>query len=250
MVVRRWSRVRRVCLVALALFAAVLGYYTHQVVRARAETPQIVAQAFAAQRLELSPDSLSAAQLQALLAVADPHFFTHKGCDFGGGTMTTITQSLVKGLYFKQFTPGIRKIRQSLIARFALDPHLAKKEQLRLFINRIWLGSVDGRPVEGFAEGARAFYGKEFAELTFDEYLSLLMFDRPAELNVNVNPQGNARRVRQIKRLLAGACRRSGLLGTAPNCWTEEATWRALGERPDKGMKLLAFTSGRNDGTS
>jgi membrane carboxypeptidase/penicillin-binding protein len=109
-----------------------------------------------------------------------------------------------------------------LIARVALNPQLPKEEQLRLFINTMWLANVDGRPVEGFAEGARAFYGKEFAELTFDEYLSLLMFDRPAELNVHVNPQGNARRVRQIKRLLAGACRRPGLLGSAPNCWTEE----------------------------
>jgi hypothetical protein len=50
------------------------------------------------------------------------------------------------------------------------------------------------------------------------------MFDRSAELNVHVNPQGNARRVRQIKRLLAGGCRRPGLLGIAPGCWTEDPT--------------------------
>jgi membrane carboxypeptidase/penicillin-binding protein len=93
---------------------------------------------------------------------------------------------------------------------------------LRLFINTIWLGSIDGRPIEGFAGGARVFYGKGFADLTFDEYLSLLVFDRPAELNVRANPEGNARRVRQIKRLLAGRCRRPGLLGRAPNCWTED----------------------------
>lgn len=221
---RRWYRVRRVFFVALVCFGGVVGYYTYDVVRARADTPQIVAQAFAAHPLELSPDALSAAQLQALLAVADPHFFTHNGWDFVGGTMTTITQSLVKGLYFEQFKPGIRKIRQSLIARFALDPELPKEEKLQLFINTIWLGSVDGRSIEGFAEGARAFYGKEFAALTFDEYLSFLMFDQPAKLNVHVNPEGNARRVRQIKRLLAGACRRPGLLGTAPNCWTEDPT--------------------------
>ena len=48
------------------------------------------------------------------------------------------------------------------------------------------------------------------------------MFQRPAELNVHVNPEGNRRRVNQIKRLLAGQCRRPGLLGLAPNCWTED----------------------------
>jgi membrane carboxypeptidase/penicillin-binding protein len=217
-----WRTARRATSALLLAVGCVSVYYTYEVLRARADTPQVVAQALSSARLELSPDDLSAAQLDALLAVEDPHFFSHKGWDFGGGTMTTITQSLVKGLYFRQFRPGIRKIRQSLIARFALDPQLSKKDQLRLFINTIWLGSIDGRPIEGFAGGARVFYGKSFADLTFDEYLSLLVFDRPGELNVRASPEGNARRVRQIKRLLAGRCRRPGLLGRAPNCWTED----------------------------
>lgn len=200
----------------------VVAYYTSEVLRARADTPRIVKRALASDRLVLSVDDLSQAQLEALLAIQDPRFFSHKGWDFAGGTMTTITQGLVKGLYFQQFRPGIRKIRQSLIARFALDPQMSKKEQLRLFINTVWLGSLDGRSIEGLAQGAEAFYGKQFAELTFDEFLSLLMFDSPAELNVRVNPEGNRRRVRQIKRLLAGQCRRPGLLRRAPNCWTED----------------------------
>lgn len=200
----------------------VVAYYASEVLRARADTPRIVERALASDRLVLSVDDLSQAQLEALLAVQDPRFFGHKGWDFAGGTMTTITQSLVKGLYFQQFTPGIGKIRQSLIARFALDPQMSKKDQLRLFINTVWLGSLDGRPIEGLAQGAEAFHGKQVAELTFDEFLSLLMFDRPAELNVHANPEANRRRVRQIKRLLAGQCRRPGLLRRAPNCWTED----------------------------
>jgi membrane peptidoglycan carboxypeptidase len=219
---RRWRAVRRMTVVGSMMACGVCGYYTHAVLRARAETPAIVAKALASHDLELSRNDLSQAQLEALLAVEDPHFFTHKGWDFGGGTMTTISQSLVKGLYFRQFRPGIRKIRQSLIARFAFDPQVSKDQQLRLFINTVWLGTVDGQQVEGFAEGARAFYGKGFADLTFDEYLSLLVFDRPAQLNVRANPEGNARRVRQIKRLLAGQCKRPGLLSMAPNCWTED----------------------------
>jgi membrane carboxypeptidase/penicillin-binding protein len=199
-----------------------VGYYTCEVLRARADTPRIVREALASDRLVLSVGDLSPAQVRALLAVQDPRFHQHQGWDFAGGTMTTITQSLVKGLYFRDFRPGIRKIRQSLIARYALHPAMSKDDQLRLFVSTIWLGQVDGRPIVGFAEGARAFYGKRFAELTFDEYLSLLMFDRPAELNVHVNPEGNRRRVRQIHRLLAGECRRPGLLGRAPHCWTEE----------------------------
>src|SRR5512145_3149364 len=219
---RFWRVVYRLTATLGLLFVPIVVYYAYEVLRARAATPRIVARAMASDRLVLSADDLTKEQLDALLAVQDPNFFSHKGWDFAGGTMTTITQSLVKGLYFEQFRPGIRKIRQSLIARFALDPQLSKKDQLRLFINTVWLGSVDGRSVEGFAQGAQAFYAKPFHALSFDEYLSMLMFDRPAQLNVHVNPEGNARRVRQIKRLLKGACVRPGLLGRAPNCWTEE----------------------------
>ena len=204
------------------LAVGVVGYYTHEVFRARADTPRIVELALASDRLVLSAGDLSPDQLHALLAVEDPHFFTHKGWDFAGGTMTTITQSLVKGLHFRHFRPGIRKIRQSLIARFALDGQMSKKDQLRLFINTVWLGQIDGRDIEGFAQAAEAFHGKRFADLTFDEFLSLLVFDRPNELNAYVNPNGNQRRVRQIKRLLTGKCERPGLLGRAPNCWTED----------------------------
>lgn len=215
----RWRPLLGFTVLALT---AITAYYLREVRLARAATPGIVARALASDRLALSADDLSAPQIAALLAVYDPHFFSHKGWDFGGGTMTTITQSLVKRLYFKQFKPGIRKIRQSLIARFVLDSQMSKKDQLKLFINTTWMGRVDDRPVEGFAEAAQAFYGKRFDELSFDEFLSLLVFDRPAELNVHINPEGNRRRVRQIKRLLAGKCQRPGLLGLAPNCWTEE----------------------------
>jgi len=91
-----------------------------------------------------------------------------------------------------------------------------------LYINVVPLGFVGDNFVEGFAEGAEVFYSKRFEELTCDEFLSLLVFDRPMRLNPHVNPEANARRVRQIKRLLAGECQPPGLLGATPNCWTEE----------------------------
>lgn len=207
---------------AVMVIVGITSYYTREVIQARADTPHIMQEALASDRLILSPEDLSDEQLNTLLAVKDPHFFTHNGWDFAGGTMTTITQVLTKWYYFDNFQQGLPKIRQSLIARFALDPFLSKEDQLRLFINNIWLAEVDGKPVVGFAEGAHVFYGKAFSELTFDEYLSLLMFDQPATLNRHVNPEGNARRVSQIKRLLAGECQLPGLLNLPPNCWTED----------------------------
>lgn len=178
-------------------------YYTWEVFRARSATPSIIKKAMESDNIVIMPEDLSAKQLKALLIYQDPNFFTHKGWDFSNGIITTITQSLVKKLYFKQFKPGIAKIRQSLIARFVLEPQMSKREQLCLFINITYLGTVDGQPVVGFAQGAKVFYNKNFEELTFDEYLSLLDFDNPDYLNPHVNPEGNRRLVLHLKQRLS-----------------------------------------------
>ncbi len=204
---------------ALALAA---GYEWREVRRARSETPAIVSRALATRAIRLRPEQLSAWQLEALLAVQDPGFFSHPGWDFAHGTMTTITQALVKWYYFDDYEPGLAKIRQSLIARFALDPLVSKRDQLSLFLNNVWLANVDGRDVLGLAEGAERLYGKSFGELTREEFLSLLVFDQPARLNVHADPAANARRVQQIERLLAGRCRRPDLLRLRASCYTED----------------------------
>jgi membrane carboxypeptidase/penicillin-binding protein PbpC len=221
----RRSRAWRRGLIALPLLVlGVLAYYAHEVVRARAETPRLFRDALAADGVVLSPEDLSQAQIGAFLAVQqDTHFFEHKGSNFLGGTRTTVTEGLAKHLYFPEgFRPGISTIRRTLIARFAIDPLVSKRDQLKLFINIVPVGCLEEGLVEGLAKGAEVFYGKRFEELTHDEYLSLLVFDRPCRLNPLANPEGNAQRVRQIKRLLAGECRPPGLFNRAPNCWTED----------------------------
>jgi membrane carboxypeptidase/penicillin-binding protein PbpC len=203
--------------------ASVFGYYTLEVLRARANTPRLFREALAADSVVLSPEDLSEAQLEALLAVQqDTQFFEHKGSNFLGGTRTTVTEVLAKYLFYREFRPGLPTIRRSLIARFAIDPLVSKRDQLHLYINVLPLGSVDGNLVEGLAEGAEVFYSKPFDGLTYHEFLSLLVFDKPMSLNPFADPEGNARRVRQIKRLLAGQCQPPGLFNRTPNCWTED----------------------------
>ena len=83
----------------------------------------------------LRPGDLSAEQLRILLAVEDPKFFSHPGVDLStpGAGMTTITQGLVKFLYFDQFRPGLAKIRQSLLA-LGFDARTQKSTQLTIFL--------------------------------------------------------------------------------------------------------------------
>ena len=76
-----------------------------------------------------------------------------------------MTQSLAKFLYFDRFTPGVEKLELMLVARFALDPAMSKREQLEVFINHARFGRYRGRPIIGFNAAARAFYGRELQQL-------------------------------------------------------------------------------------
>ena len=127
--------------------------------------------------------------------------------------MTTITQALVKLYYFDDFKPGMSKIKQSLIAIFALDRQVAKDDQLRLLINKVYLGHVNGRPAIGFENASRAYFDKPFADISRDEYIALVaMIIAPNTVNVLNQPEANAERVRRIKRLIAGGCAFNGWL--------------------------------------
>jgi len=126
--------------------------------------------------------------------------------------MTTISQALVKGLYFEHFRPGPAKIRQTLLAFLVLDPLIPKDDQLRLFVNTCWLGSRDGEEVRGFAQAAQVYYGRPFAELDEAEYISLVaMIIAPQTFNVHHHLERNAERVARIQALISGRYQLKGL---------------------------------------
>jgi membrane carboxypeptidase/penicillin-binding protein len=191
----------------LALVLLVIGYETVQVLRAKANTPAALA-TVANRPLKLA--DLPQARREMLLKVDDPGFYAHKGVDIStpGAGMTTITQALVKRLYFPGgFKPGFAKIEQTLIAYFVLDPAVAKDEQLEIFLNYAYLGQAGDRAILGFEDGARTHYGRGLAELTDREYLSLVaMLSGPNELDPRAHSRENARRVDRIEALLAGKC--------------------------------------------
>ena len=165
--------------------------------------------------IKIDAAGLTSWQLKALLAVEDPSFFTHKGVDLKtpGAGITTITQGLVKILYFKKFKPGIAKFKQTIIARFVLDRMVCKKEQLTLFINLIYLGRSGDKPVYGFYNAAAVYYGKEVAALTEDEYLSIAaMIIAPANFSLTGRPDANRERTRRLKALVSGKYRPKGLM--------------------------------------
>jgi membrane peptidoglycan carboxypeptidase len=175
---RRITRVATaLCVALVVVFAAVCAYYFHTVFVARRDTAALVAAALRTYGDELAPSDLSPKRLAWLIKIEDPAFFLHHGVDLStpGAGMTTITQGLVKLLYFPSgFHAGVAKIRQTLIAEYALDARVSKEDQLRLMLNMAYLGDVNGRSVHGFAQAAQVYFGKDFGQLSDEQYLTLV----------------------------------------------------------------------------
>ena len=153
-----------------------LSYEAFAVIEARSKTQDIFSSILESDKIEIELKNLSEKRIKSLLTVQDPNFYEHSGYDFTtpGAGVTTITQAMTKYLYFKKFTKGFKKIEQTLVAWLAITPMVTKDEQLTVFINTAYLGSVDDKEVRGFAEASRVYYKKPFNELTETEYLSIV----------------------------------------------------------------------------
>jgi len=157
--------------------------------------------------ITLRKEDLSLKQIDWLLMIQDPAFYSHKGIDLStpGAGLTTITQSIVKKLYFKEFKPGFRKYKQSIIARFIVNKKLGKNEQLEIFLNSAYMGSPNGNKIYGLSKASHVYYGKSFEQLSDDEYLSLIaMLIGPNYFSILKAPQKNKERVIRIKAVLTG----------------------------------------------
>ena len=143
---------------------------------------------------------------EILVRIQDPTFFKHSGIEWPSPlTSTTITQSLVKKLFFKKFTKGFKKIEQTLIARFVVNPNISKETQLVAFMSTAYFGEKDGKQLFGISEGARSWFNKSLSELTDDEYLSLIAM-LPGPNALKPNTAASKERVRRIKKVLSGEC--------------------------------------------
>jgi membrane carboxypeptidase/penicillin-binding protein len=198
-------------LVALSACLAMVVYYAWALVDARyIKGRSYVESVLESPGMVLKASDLSPGKFKILLTVQDPGFMTHNGVDFTtpGNGWTTLTQSVCKFIYFENFKPGIRKIKQTLLARYALNDLASKEEQITIYLNVLWFDDN----VRGFAAAARHFYGKPFSELSDDEFTALMaMVSLPRNLNPKTHPQANAERVRRIKAVLDGRYKPQGL---------------------------------------
>ncbi len=217
---RRLARVIwGIALTLVVGMVAMAAYYSNEVRIARQQTPALLAEAIHRYGTALTLADLSPARKAMLLAIEDPTFLHHRGVDLAtpGAGMTTITQGLVKRLYFPDgFRPGIAKIRQTLIAQYALDALSSKEQQLLLFLNMSYLGDNNSKAIDGFANAAHHYFGKEFAALSDDEFLALLaMLISPNTLRPGT--AAHAERMQRLHAYLAGDIQAASLLDVEYN---------------------------------
>jgi hypothetical protein len=168
-------------------------------------------------------DKMPAHLTAAFLTAEDGRFFSHPGFDLEmirralahdlemrafakGGS--TITQQLAKNLFLPQSRTLARKMEETVLA-WRLQTLIPKKRMLELYLNVIELGPQ----IRGVKQAARAYFGKDLAELRPIESAHLAA--------LTPNPQGLARRFRDgrvdegwMQRLydLLGMMNRSGRL--------------------------------------
>jgi membrane carboxypeptidase/penicillin-binding protein len=169
--------------------------------------PRLVAELKRAGALPFAPADLPKARLCALLVVQDPTFYRHQGIGLADGHLghTTLTQSLGKGLFFDQYSPGLLHLGKIklMIAAWGFDRSVPKSTQLRMFLNRAYFGIMDGREILGFPSAAMTFFGKSLGALSDQEYFALLaMLEAPNRYHVLRQREASAARVRAIERLI------------------------------------------------
>ncbi len=128
-------------------------------------------------------DSMGENIVNAVVSAEDRHFYRHFGINplsmfratqrnigelgiIQGGS--TITQQLVKNLYFTPKRTISRKLRE-IVGSFYLETHLPKKTILEWYLNMVYVGYKFPYNICGIAEGSRFYFDKEPDELGIEE---------------------------------------------------------------------------------
>ena len=132
-------------------------------------------------------DQIPQVMIDALLSAEDKHFFQHRGFDpagivraiyvdvkqrRAGQGASTITQQLAKTLWLSPERTWARKIPETFITLY-LENKLNKKEIFEYYANSVYLGNVGSFSINGFGEGAQAYFGKDLRQITLPEAATL-----------------------------------------------------------------------------
>lgn len=167
-------------LIVLLFLSATFGIGYRRYVTIRTEQPMTTTIQSIQANASYTPITLISENfIDAILAIEDPHFYTHKGIQLAkiaeavitdiihldyvmGGS--TITQQLAKNIFLDQDKNLTRKVAELFFAR-DLENTLSKDEILELYLNVIYFG--DG--YYGIQAASQGYFQKAPIDLTLDE---------------------------------------------------------------------------------
>jgi penicillin-binding protein 1B len=141
---------------------------------------------------------------RGLIGIEDVRFVHHAGIDFKsilraivvdikemrfaqGGS--TITQQLVKNLFFSNERSLIRKLKEVVYAIY-LESQYSKDEILNAYFNEVFWGTIGGIKIKGFFAASVAFFHKRPEELTDYEVAILVsLLKGPYHYSPVFNPE-------------------------------------------------------------
>jgi len=146
----------------------------------------------------------------ALLAAEDAEFYSHHGVDKiamlrstifivagkSRGSGSTLTQQLVKNLFFSFQRNLTRKFREILIS-LQIESTFTKQQILEAYCNWVWFGGT----AYGVEDAAKQFFGKPAAALTVPEAATLAgIVNSPIYLNPFSHYENTLKRQRLVLR--------------------------------------------------
>ncbi len=185
--------------ILLIIFGLTTFYYSLEVYKARKTTLDMVNVFLSSDAYRLKIIDFTNERVEQLLKVEDPNFYNHKGIDFmtKGNGMNTISQKLVKRI----FKVEKDKLKEILIARFAVNPIVSKDLQFEVYVNIMSFG----KDIYGIEDASQYYYKKNFVHLSKDEYIALIgILINPDKYNLEDFPVRNNDRYEKVKRYLEG----------------------------------------------
>jgi penicillin-binding protein 1B len=169
--------------------ASIVSVESHSTIQEYRLPPQLITNLSSARekrRLVRYAD-LPPSLVHALTSVEDKRFFQHSGFDYrriakaawvdlkGGKKQegaSTLTMQLARSLWLDPGKSWHRKFEEFLIT-LHLEHELSKEQIFEDYANEIYLGRRGTFSINGFGEGARAFFGKELWQIDTSEAATL-----------------------------------------------------------------------------
>jgi penicillin-binding protein 1A len=178
----------------------------------------------------------------ALLAAEDGEFYAHHGIDkiaiarsailrgFRGSS--TLTQQLVKNLFFSFQNPWSRKPKEILIS-LQIESTFSKEQILEAYCNWVYFGGT----AYGIQDAAQQFFGKSAGDLTIPEAAMLAgIVNSP----INLNPYSHYEKALKRQRLVLRRMKTRGFLDEAAYNLATADSARLTG-RPAYGNDFADF---------